>query len=93
MSSRDWTPGTVSRYRHSAAVGTPFHRRTAHAGRTPSYYAWDLYHEVDVYEDVELELRSIREGVAIGDMSPLSKYVLSGSDATAFVDNLITRDS
>lgn len=93
VSNRDWTPGTVSRYRPSGTVGTPFHRRTGHASRTPCYYSWDLYHVVDVYEDFEDELRSIRQGVAMGDMSPLSKCVVSGSDAPAFVERLITRDS
>ncbi len=93
MSNRDWTPGGVSRFRQSGVVGTPFHRRTARASRTPSYYSWDLYHVVDVYEDFRDELRSIREGVAMGDMSPLSKCVISGSDAARFVDRLITRDA
>jgi len=93
VNDQDWTPGSVSRFRQSGAIGTPFHRRTAHASRTPAYYSWDLYHVVDIYEDVALELASIRKGVAMGDMSPLSKYVVSGRDAPAFVDSLVTRDS
>jgi glycine cleavage system aminomethyltransferase T len=93
VNDRDWESGTVSRFRQSGAVGTPFQSRTAHASTTPWYFNWDLYHVVDVFEDSEVELHAIRGGVAMGDMSPLSKCVISGSDAPGFVDRLITRDA
>ena len=77
----------------SGNSGTPFHQRTAEANRTPWYYAWDVYHVVDVYESFEVELKAIREGVGMAEMSPLSKCVVSGSEADRFVDHVITRDA
>ena len=93
MPERDWSHAAASRYRLDGRIGTPFHTRTARASATPWYFSWDLHHVVDVYDDFYSELRAIRETVAVGDMSPLSKCEISGPDATAVVDRLITRDA
>jgi aminomethyltransferase len=54
--------------------------------------AWDRYHVVDVFSDVLTELRAIREGVAMIDMSPLAKYDVRGPDAERFVNRIVTRE-
>lgn len=92
MAQQEWADAAASRFRPDGRIGTPFHSRTARDSATPWYFNWDLHHVVDVYDDFYAELRAIRETVAMADMSPLSKCVISGPDATALVDRLITRD-
>ena len=93
MAEQEWSHAAASRYRPDGRIGTPFHTRTARDSATPWYFNWDLHHVVDVYDDFHAELRAIRETVAMGDMSPMSKCEISGPDATAVVDRLITRDA
>jgi len=93
VAQQEWSHAAASRYRPDGRIGTPFHTRTARTSATPWYFNWDLHHVVDVYDDFYAELRAIRETVAMGDMSPLSKCEISGPDATAVVDRLITRDA
>lgn len=71
---------------------TPFHGRTAARNRLQMWFNWDRHVVPDAYEDPVAELRATREGVSMGDMSPLSKYVVRGPDAERFVDRLVTRD-
>ncbi|ESY90671.1 aminomethyltransferase family protein [Mesorhizobium australicum] len=47
---------------------------------------------VGSYSDMVEELAAIRARVAMGDMSPLSKYVIAGPDAEKLMDTLIPRD-
>ena len=47
---------------------------------------------VDAYSDMVEELAAIRNRVAMGDMSPLSKYTIAGPDAENLMDRLIPRD-
>ena len=84
-------PAGAGRFRPDGVIGTPFHERTAGRSETPWYFNWDLCHVVDVYDDFHAELRAIRTNVAMGDMSPLCKVLITGPDAGRLVDRLITR--
>lgn len=86
-----WETARASRFRPDGMVGTPFHGRTARNSRTPWYFNWDLCHVVDVYDDFHAELDAIRTNVAMGDMSPLCKALITGPDAGQMVDRLIPR--
>jgi aminomethyltransferase len=72
--------------------GTPFAPRTASINGNALWMLWDRMMVVDVYADAREELRAIREAVAMGDMSPLSKYEVRGPGAERFLDHLIPRD-
>ncbi|OCP19614.1 MULTISPECIES: aminomethyltransferase family protein [unclassified Ensifer] len=72
--------------------GTPFVERTAPLNQNALWMRWDRNMVVDAYSDMVEELAAIRTAVAMGDMSPLSKYVISGPDAEAMMDKLIPRD-
>lgn len=84
-------PAGAGRFRPDGVIRTPFHERTAGRSETPWYFNWDLCHVVDVYDDFHAELRAIRTNVAMGDMSPLCKVLITGPDAGRLVDRLITR--
>jgi aminomethyltransferase len=55
---------------------------------------WSGYFAASAYTDHhDIEYNAIREAVALIDVSPLYKYVVSGPDAVHLVDRVITRDA
>lgn len=75
-------------------VGTPFHERTAALCQSLNYRDWAGYYTVSSYETHhEHEYNAIRNGAALIDISPLFKYLITGRDALALVDRVITRDA
>jgi aminomethyltransferase len=75
-------------------VGTPFHERTSALCHSLSYRDWAGYYTVSSYETHhEHEYNAIRNGAALIDISPLFKYLITGPDAVALVDRVITRDA
>jgi aminomethyltransferase len=55
---------------------------------------WAGYFATATYADFhDIEYNAIREAAALIDVSPLYKYRLTGPDATALVDRVITRDA
>ena len=74
-------------------VGTAFHERTMALCESLSYREWSGYYTVSVFETHhEHEYNAIRNSAALIDISPLFKYRVTGSDATKFVNRVITRD-
>ena len=55
---------------------------------------WAGFYASSVYADFhDIEYNAIREAAALIDVSPLYKYRLTGRDALALVDRVITRDA
>jgi aminomethyltransferase len=74
-------------------VGTAFHERTLPLCESLNYREWSGYYTVSVYEmHHEHEYNAIRNSSALIDISPLSKYRVTGCDATKFVNRVISRD-
>jgi len=74
-------------------IGTAFHERTLALCKSLSYREWSGYYTVSSYEvHHEHEYNAIRNAAALIDVTPLYKYVVSGSDATRLVDRIVTRD-
>ncbi len=74
-------------------VGTAFHERTLALCESLNYREWSGYYTVSVYEvHHEHEYNAIRNSAALIDISPLFKYRITGSDATRFVNRVISRD-
>jgi aminomethyltransferase len=74
-------------------IGTPFHERTFPLCESLNYREWSGYYTVSAYETHhEHEYNAIRNAAALIDITPLYKYIVTGRDATRFVDRLITRD-
>src|SRR5688500_15240805 len=75
-------------------IGTPFHDRTLPLCESLNYREWAGYFAPSSYEPLhEHEYNAIRNGAALIDISPLFKYLLTGPDAAALVDRIITRDA
>src|ERR687897_1077407 len=74
-------------------IGTAVHERTFALCESLNYREWSGYYAVSAYEGHhEHEYNAIRNAAALIDVSPLFKYLVSGADASRFVDRLITRD-
>jgi len=74
-------------------IGTAVHERTSKLCESMNYREWSGYYAVSVYEmHHEHEYNAIRNAAALIDVSPLFKYLVSGKDATKFVNRVITRD-
>lgn len=71
---------------------TPFHSRVAPACQLNDWGTWMGYTTPNAYEDVELEYFAVRSTVGVFDLSPMHKYRISGPDAQAYLDRLVTRD-
>jgi aminomethyltransferase len=76
------------------SIGSPFHERTAPLNRKQQWREWSGYWASSAYADAhDIEYNAIREAAALIDVSPLYKYRVSGRDALALVDRVITRDA
>jgi glycine cleavage system T protein (aminomethyltransferase) len=76
------------------SIGTAFHERTAPLNRKQQWREWSGYFAASAYADHhDIEYNAIREAVALIDVSPLYKYLLSGTDAARLIDRVITRDA
>ncbi|MFL6278984.1 MAG: aminomethyltransferase family protein [Vicinamibacterales bacterium] len=74
-------------------IGTPLHERTFALCESLNYREWSGYYTVSAYEGHhEHEYNAIRNAVALIDVSPLFKYMITGPDAARLVDRIITRD-
>ena len=74
-------------------IGTAVHDRTSKLCESMNYREWSGFYAVSVYEMLhDHEYNAIRNACAMIDVSPLYKYRITGSDATKFVNRVITRD-
>jgi aminomethyltransferase len=76
------------------SIGTAFHARTARLNEKMAWGEWSGYFAAQVYADFhDIEYNAIREAAALIDVTPLYKYLVSGPDATALVNRVMTRDA
>jgi aminomethyltransferase len=77
---------------HQAVQQTPFHARTAAANQLNLWHRWRDHTVVDAYVDVGMEYNAIRNACAVFDLSPMTKHLITGPDALAYLNRLVTRD-
>ena len=74
-------------------VGTAVHERTFALCQSLNYRDWSGFYAVSVYETHhEHEYNAIRNAAALIDVTPLYKYMITGRDATRFVNRVIARE-
>ncbi len=84
---------TIPREHYLQAVfPTPFHPRTAAANTLNLWHRWRDYTVADAYFDVALEYTALRNASTVFDLSPMTKHLVTGPDALAFMNRLVTRD-
>ncbi len=74
-------------------IGTAVHERTFPLCQSLNYREWSGFYAVSVYETHhEHEYNAIRNAAALIDVTPLYKYMITGRDATRFVNRIIARE-
>ena len=76
----------------SMMLRTPFHSRVAAACELNDWGTWKGYTTPRAYTDMELEYFAIRSTAGVFDLSPMNKYRITGPDAGAYLNRLVTRD-
>jgi aminomethyltransferase len=71
---------------------TPFHSRVAAACELNCWGNWMGYTTPNAYVDVELEYFAVRSTTGVFDLTPMNKYRVTGPDAEAYLNRLVTRD-
>ena len=70
----------------------PFHDRLAPLNRQQAWMNWMGFASPSVLDAVEFEYFAIRNQSTLFDISPMCKYAITGPDAEAVVNRLVTRD-
>ena len=71
---------------------TPFYERMRALDTMDSWHAWKGYTTPDELFCSETEYFAIRNATAVFDLSPMTKYRITGPDSLAYLDRLVTRD-
>ena len=71
---------------------SPFHPRQAPLNIRDAWAAWNGYKFADCYYDAEYEYFCIRNTCGTYDITPMQKYEITGRDAEAMLNRMITRD-
>jgi aminomethyltransferase len=75
-----------------ALYQTPFHERSSALNKLNVWHRWKDYTVADAYFNTALEYSAIRNACAVFDLTPMTKHLITGPDAFAFLDRLVTRD-
>jgi len=81
-----------SEHFRAALQQTPFHPRVAAATTTEEWANWNGYMVPREVDNLSAEYFAVRSGCSVMDLTPMEKYRISGPDARAYVDRLVTRD-
>ena len=69
-----------------------FHPREAALNIREAWSAWNGYKFADYYYDAEYEYFCVRNTCGTYDICPMQKYNISGGDAEAMLNRMVTRD-
>lgn len=71
---------------------SPFYPRQKELNIRDAWSAWNGYKFADYYYEPEYEYFCIRNLCGTYDICPMQKYEISGADAEAMLDRMVTRD-
>ena len=71
---------------------SPFHPRQEVLNIRDAWSVWNGYKFADCYYDAEYEYFCIRNTCGTYDICPMQKYEISGPDAEAMIDRMVTRN-
>lgn len=71
---------------------SPFRDRQVALDTLNRWHEWKGYTVPDALYDAEIEYFAIRNSAAVFDLTPMTKYRITGPDALAYIDRLVTRD-
>jgi len=71
---------------------TPFYSRLAALDTQNAWHDWKGYTVPDALYCADTEYFAIRNSTGVFDLTPMTKYRITGPDALVYVDRLVTRD-
>ena len=77
---------------HQGRLRTPFYSRLTALDTVNTWHEWKGYTSADELYCAETEYFAIRNATAVFDLTPMTKYRITGSDALPYIDRLVTRD-
>ena len=73
-------------------ANTPFHERVESFSQVHEWTSWNGYKIASVLDQLSAEYFAVRSACSVMDMTPMEKYRVSGPDALAYLDRLLTRN-
>ncbi len=77
---------------HQGRFKTPFYARIKALDTLNQWHEWKGYSSPEALYCAETEYFAIRNGTAVFDLSPMTKYRITGPDALEYLNRLVTRD-
>ena len=77
---------------HQGRLRTPFYSRLTALDTVNTWHEWKGYTSADELYCAETEYFAIRNATAVFDLTPMTKYRITGPDALPYIDRLVTRD-
>ncbi|NCF50264.1 aminomethyl transferase family protein [Gammaproteobacteria bacterium] len=71
---------------------TPFYSRMSELDTVNSWHEWKGYTTPDELYCAETEYFAIRNATGVFDLTPMTKYRISGPDSLEYINRLVTRD-
>ena len=71
---------------------TPFHSRLSALDTLQNWHEWKGYTTPDALYCADTEYFAIRNATAVFDLTPMTKYRITGPDALDYLNRLVTRD-
>jgi aminomethyltransferase len=71
---------------------SPFFPRLEAIDRLYNWHSWAGYRSANAYTNAELEYFAIRNSTGVFDLSPMTKYRITGPESRLYIDRLVTRD-
>ncbi len=71
---------------------TPFYPRLAELDTLNTWHNWAGYSSAEALYCEDVEYFAIRNSTGVFDITPMTKYRITGPDALTFLDRLVTRD-
>lgn len=77
---------------HQGRLKSPFHSRLEKLDSVNEWHEWKGYTSANFLYCADLEYFAIRNSTAVFDISPMTKYRISGPESLDYLNRLVTRD-
>ncbi len=77
---------------HQGRIESPFYARQKALDTVNEWHQWKGYTAANELYCADTEYFAIRNSTAVFDLTPMTKYRITGPDALAYLDRLVTRD-
>lgn len=77
---------------HQGRLKTPFYPRLEKLDSVNQWHEWKGYSSADSLYCEDMEYFAIRNSTAVFDLTPMTKYQITGPDALDYLNRLVTRD-